>query len=103
MVRLDLADLLRQAIAAGRLGEPFTPKAAAAAVGRPEWTLHRVRSELVRHCQGNLAASIVRYERLAHGSYRLLADGPRLQGGDAGARPRRRARKPRDLEPTGRP
>jgi hypothetical protein len=102
-VCLDLPDLLRQAIAAERLREPFTPKAAAAAVGRPEWTLHRIRSELVRHCQGNLAASIVRYERLAHGSYRLLADGPRLQGSEPGGRAARRTRKSRDLEPTGRP
>ena len=75
-----MIELLRQAIASGSLREPFSPGEAAAAVAPAGWTLPRVRSHLVRHCQGNLAAPVVVYERVACGSYRLLADGPRAPG-----------------------
>jgi hypothetical protein len=103
-VCLDLTDLLREAVVAGRLREPFTPREAAAVVAPAGWDLARVRSHLVRHCQGNLAAPLVIYERVAYGAYRLLADGPR---GPAAGRAARRApprlRKSRGLEPAGRP
>ena len=95
---------MREAIAAGQLREPFTPGEAAAAAGPAGWSLARVRSHLVRHCQGNLAAPIVVYERVAYGVYRLLADGPRGPGaGRVARRGPPPARKPRGLEPAGRP
>jgi hypothetical protein len=95
---VDLAGLLREAIASGRLGEPFTAREAYDAVAHAGWTPSRVQSWLVRYCQGNLAAPIVAVERVAHGRYRLLTDGPR---GIASSRPRRsRAAPDRDRSGT---
>jgi len=74
---MDLPDLLREAIATGRLREPFSAREAARALSSPEWSLRRVHSFLVRYCMGNLAASQVLVERVAYGRYRLLYDGPR--------------------------
>jgi hypothetical protein len=74
---MDLPDLIREAIAAGRLLEPFSAREAAKAVQHPDWPLQRVHSFLVRHCMGNLAASQVLVERVMYGRYRLMYDGPR--------------------------
>src|SRR6267143_2356515 len=74
---MDLPDLIREAIATGRLREPFSAREAARAVSSPEWPLSRVHSFLVRYCMGNLAASQVLFERVTYGRYRLLYDGPR--------------------------
>ncbi len=94
---MDLIDLLRTAIAGGRLGEPFSATEAAHAVAHGDWPLARVQSYLVRYCQGNLAAGIVRFERTAFGRYRLLTDGPRrLHLADG----RRRGGTPRELSRT---
>ena len=74
---MDLPDLIREAIAAGRLREPFSAGEAAKAVRNPDWPQQRVHSFLVRYCMGNLAASQVLVERVTYGRYRLLYDGPR--------------------------
>src|SRR5437899_12913766 len=74
---MDLPDLIREAIVAGRLCEPFSAREAAWALGNPDWPLPRVHSFLVRYCMGNLAASQVLVERVTYGRYRLLYDGPR--------------------------
>ncbi len=74
---MDLSDLIREAIASGRLREPFSAREAVRALSSPEWSLTRVHSFLVRYCTGNLAASQVLVERVAYGRYRLLYDGPR--------------------------
>ena len=74
---MDLPDLIREAIAAGRLREPFSAREAAKALQNPEWPLPRLHSFLVRYCMGNLAASQVLVERVTYGRYRLLSDGPR--------------------------
>jgi hypothetical protein len=74
---MDLPDLIREAIVAGRLCEPFSAREAARALENPDWPLPRVHSFLVRYCMGNLAASQVLVERVTYGRYRLLYDGPR--------------------------
>jgi len=74
---MDLPDLIREAIASGRLREPFSAREAAKALRNPDWPLQRVHSFLVRYCRGNLAASQVLVERVMYGRYRLLYDGPR--------------------------
>ena len=74
---MDLPDLIREAIATGRLREPFTAREAAKALRHPDWPPTRVASFLVRYCMGNLAASQVLVERVTYGRYRLLYDGPR--------------------------
>ncbi|MGH9750876.1 MAG: hypothetical protein ACRD6R_13245 [Candidatus Polarisedimenticolia bacterium] len=95
---MDLAGLLREAIASGRLGEPFSAREASDAVAHAGWTPSRVQSWLVRYCQGNLAAAVVAVERVAHGRYRLLTDGPR---GTASSRGRgRRFGRDRDTSGT---
>jgi hypothetical protein len=74
---MEFEELLRQAIAAGRLREPFSAGDAAAALSHEEWPPARVHSFLVRHCRGNLAATDYQVERVSFGKYRLLAGGPR--------------------------
>jgi hypothetical protein len=74
---MDLPDLIREAIAAGRLREPFSAREAARGLQNPDWPLPRVHSFLVRYCMGNLAASHVLVERVSYGRYRLVYDGPR--------------------------
>jgi len=74
---MDLPELIREAIAAGRLCEPFSAREAAWSLQDPGWPLQRVHSFLVRHCMGNLAASQILVERVTYGRYRLLYDGPR--------------------------
>ena len=74
---MDLLDLIREAIAAGKLSEPFSAREAARALQNPDWPLARLHSFLVRYCMGNLAASQVLVERVTYGRYRLLYDGPR--------------------------
>ena len=74
---MDLPDLIREAIATGRLREPFSAREAAKALRHPDWPPTRVASFLVRYCMGNLAASQVLVERVTYGRYRLLYDGPR--------------------------
>ena len=74
---MDLPDLIRHAIASGRLREPFTAREAEQALRSAEWPLPRLHSFLVRHCLGNLAASQIVVERVRYGRYRLLYDGPR--------------------------
>jgi hypothetical protein len=74
---MDLPDLIREAIASGRLREPFSAREATKALRNPDWPLQRVHSFLVRYCLGNLAASQVLVERVTYGRYRLLYDGPR--------------------------
>ena len=74
---MDLPDLIREAIAAGRLREPFSAREAAAALRSPDWPAERVHSFLVRYCLGNLAAAQILFERVTYGRYRLLYDGPR--------------------------
>ena len=74
---MDLPDLIREAIAMGRLREPFSAREAATALGNPGWPQQRVHSFLVRYCVGNLAASQIFVERVTYGRYRLLYDGPR--------------------------
>jgi hypothetical protein len=74
---MDLPDLIRAAIAAGRLSEPFSARDAATALAHSEWPLSRVHSFLVRYCMGNLAASQVLVERVTYGRYQLLYDAPR--------------------------
>src|SRR5262245_64646859 len=74
---MDLPDLIRGAIDAGRLREPFSARDIVRALDGPEWTLARVHSFLVRYCLGNLAASQVLVERVSYGHYRLVCDGPR--------------------------
>jgi len=72
-----LPDLIREAIAAGRLREPFSAREVTRALRNPDWPLPRVHSFLVRYCMGNLAASQILVERVRYGRYRLLYDGPR--------------------------
>ncbi|OLC53788.1 MAG: hypothetical protein AUH92_05215 [Acidobacteria bacterium 13_1_40CM_4_69_4] len=74
---MDLPDLIREAIAGGRLCEPFSAREVARALSCPDWPVSRVHSYLVRYCMGNLAASQVLFERVRYGRYRLLYDGPR--------------------------
>lgn len=74
---MDLPDRIREAIADGRLLEPFSARDAAQALSDPDWPQPRVHSFLVRHCIGNLAASHLIFERVIYGRYRLLYDGPR--------------------------
>jgi hypothetical protein len=74
---MDLPDLIREAIAAGRLREPFSAREATRAIDHPDWPRSRVHSFLVRYCMGNLAASQILVERVTYGRYRLLYDGPR--------------------------
>ena len=74
---MDFDDLLRQAIASGRLREPFSASDAARAFSHEDWPPARVHSFLVRHCLGNLAATKYRVERVSFGKYRLLTGGPR--------------------------
>lgn len=74
---MDLPDLIREAIAEGRLREPFSARDVVKALRHPAWPLPRVHSFLVRYCMGNLAASQVLVERVMYGRYRLLYDGPR--------------------------
>lgn len=74
---MDLPDRIREAIADGRLLEPFSARDAAQALSDPDWPQPRVHSFLVRHCTGNLAASQLLFERVIYGRYRLLYDGPR--------------------------
>jgi hypothetical protein len=74
---MDLPDRIREAIANGRLLEPFSARDAAEALSDPDWPQPRVHSFLVRHCMGNLAASQLLFERVIYGRYRLLYDGPR--------------------------
>jgi len=74
---MDLPDLIREAIGAGRLREPFSAHEATRALQNPEWPQPRVHSFLVRYCMGNLAATQVLVERVTYGRYRLLYDGPR--------------------------
>ena len=81
---MDLPDLLRQAIASGKLKEPFSAREAARALALPDWPLRRVHSFLVRHCQGNLAACNHMVERTSYGEYRLLSDAPRVLPGPPG-------------------
>jgi hypothetical protein len=74
---MDLPDLIREAIAMGRLTEPFSAREAARALQNPAWPPQRVHSFLVRYCMGNLAASQIFVERVTYGRYRLVYDGPR--------------------------
>lgn len=74
---MDLPDLIREAIATGRLREPFSAREAATALENPGWPPQRVHSFLVRYCMGNLAASQIFVERVTYGRYRLVYDGPR--------------------------
>ncbi len=74
---MDLPDLVREAIAGGRLREPFSARELTRALSHPDWPLTRVHSYLVRYCMGNLAARQVLVERVSYGRYRLLYDGPR--------------------------
>jgi hypothetical protein len=74
---MDLPELIREAIAAGRLCEPFSAREVARVLECGDWPLSRVHSFLVRYCMGNLAASRVLVERVTYGRYRLLYDGPR--------------------------
>jgi hypothetical protein len=91
---MELPDLLRQAIADGKLREPFSAREAARALALPEWPLPRLHSFLVRHCQGNLAAGNLMVERASYGMYRLLTDAPRPMPGSPGRlSPRRPARR----------
>jgi hypothetical protein len=94
---MDFIDLLRSALAGGRLEEPFSAADATRAVARTDWPLARVQSYLVRYCQGNLAAGIVLFERAAFGRYRLLTDGPRRLHAATG---RRRSGPTRELNRT---
>jgi len=87
---MDLPDLIREAIAAGRLREPFSAREAAEAVRHLDWPAERVHSFLVRYCLGNLAASQVLVERVTYGRYRLLYDGPREAASPPASRFRRR-------------
>jgi hypothetical protein len=74
---MDFLDRLKGAIEAGQLREPFTVREAVEGMSHPDWPLERVRSFLVRHCEGNLAASRVVVERVTFGRYRLVPDAPR--------------------------
>jgi hypothetical protein len=87
---MDLSDLLREAIATGKLREPFSARDAAQALALPDWPLPRVHSFLVRHCQGNLAACNFLVERTSYGQYRLLSEGARVVPGHSGRVPARR-------------
>ncbi len=71
---MSLPDLLKEAIASGRLTEPFTSRQVVQVLANPAWSIDRVRSFLARHCQGNLAASYCFFERLDFGQYRLLRE-----------------------------
>jgi hypothetical protein len=79
---MSLDDLLREVIASGRLGEPFTASEATRAVSLDAWPLTKVQNYLARHCAGNLAATILLVERVSYGKYRLIYDGPREDGSD---------------------
>lgn len=74
---MDTLGLIREAIATGRLREPFSARDVTRALALPDWPLARVQSFLVRHCEGNLAATTLMVERVSYGRYRLLYDGPR--------------------------
>lgn len=69
---MRLESLLREAIASGRLHEPFSATDATSAVGLEDWPQKRVHSHLVRHCRGNLAAIQLYFDRVSFGHYRLL-------------------------------
>ncbi len=69
---MSLPDLLREAIASGKLTEPFTPSQVSEALCRPNWPPERVQQFLARHCLGNLAAFSYYFERAGLGHYRLL-------------------------------
>lgn len=69
---MSLEILLREAIAGGRLHEPFSATDATSAVGLEDWPQKRVHSFLVRHCHGNLAAIQIYFDRVSFGRYRLL-------------------------------
>ncbi len=83
---MDFLDLLREAIAAGRLREPFSTGEAAEGLAHREWPVERVRSFLVRYCEGNLAASRVVVERVTPGRYRIVPDAPRRRATGPGSR-----------------
>ena len=74
---MDLPDRIREAIANGKLFEPFSARDLTEVLADPEWPQSRVHSFLVRHCVGNLAASLILVERVLYGRYRLIYDGPR--------------------------
>jgi len=75
---MELSSLLKEAVVAGRLAEPFSAVEAAVALSHPEWSPARVQSYLIRHCLGNLAAASIDVERVAHGRYRLTGPAGRL-------------------------
>ncbi len=69
---MSLPDLLREAIASGRLTELFSARQVSEVLCRPNWPPERVRDFLTRHCRGNLAAVRYYFERVRPGQYRLL-------------------------------
>ena len=77
---MGLENLLREAIANGRLREPFSPGDATEALGRADWSVKQVHSFLVRYCRGNLAARLVFVDRVSFGRYRLLGEGKESDG-----------------------
>jgi hypothetical protein len=89
---MDPLDLIREAVATGKLREPFSAREAVRALSQRTWPITRLQSFLVRHCQGNLAATTLLFERVSYGKYRLLYDGPRGPVREASSFRRRPAR-----------
>jgi hypothetical protein len=84
---MSLDDLLREVIASGKLHEPFSATEATRAVALEDWPFQRVQSYLVRHCMGNLAATMFMVERVSFGKYQLIYDGPREATAEPSPRP----------------
>ncbi len=84
---MSLINLMKGAIASGKLTEPFTPRQVSEALCRPNWPPERVQHFLARHCQGNLAAFSYHFERVGSGQYRLLRETGRDRNRPAGPLP----------------
>ena len=69
---MSLLYQMKEAIAAGKLTEPFTSRQVSQVLCHPDWSLERVQNFLARHCPGNLATADHYFERVGPGQYRLL-------------------------------
>ncbi len=84
---MSLIGLMKEAIASGKLTEPFTSSQVSEALCRPNWPPARVQHFLARRCLGNLAAFSYYFERVGSGQYRLLRETARDRNRPGGPLP----------------
>ncbi len=71
---MSLLGLMKEAIASGKLMEPFTSRQIVQVLASPDWTNNRVQDFLARHCSGNVATTDHYFVRVRLGRYRLLRE-----------------------------